>query len=690
MAAGEPNRLPGSPEPAGARLDSWKEIAAHFRRDVRTVQRWEKQEGLPVRRHVHQMRVSVYADRLELDTWWTNRQSRLEGEPFASADTIPISSVLGHRQIWGRAGAAVAIAAIAGTVAWLSRPAKVEPRAAIRVVPLTSYPGIEDFPSFSPDGKQVAFSWQQKKEDNFDIYVKTIGEDVPRRLTENPAEDLEPVWSPDGRRIAFLRAAGQFARFFKAKFELMVIPSSGGPQRKIADIHLEGPLRSHLAWTPDSKSLVVVDRLDTLAGPARHALFVISVADGQRRQIFDPPLRHFADSSPAISPDGRMLAFARLPGSAADSQIWLLELSNDFRARGEPKQLTLEKAAISNLAWTADGREIFYRAVRDGAAGLWRIFVNERKQARFVLNLPSGRHMGVAISRLGDRAAYTGGYEPLHLWEAKLAAGKAVNPVQFTSSTWGEANARFSPDGKRIAFGSSRSGTAEIWVSESDGSNPRQRTFLRGFSGTPRWSANGREIAFDSSASGNGDIWIVSAAGGTPPRRLTTDPATDDSPSWSRDGRWVYFASNRSGEFQVWQIPPGGGNAVQLTRNGGFGGFESPDGRFFYYAKGFQNASLWQVPVEGGEEVQLPIRAKESLDFDVTKKGIYFVPPGDQTLRFQLYTFAKGRTQTLGEIESGRCLGVSVSPDESRILFSASVGSPSNVDLMLAENLPQR
>ena len=101
--------------------------------------------------------------------------------------------------------------------------------AALEVVPLTSYAGSERSPSFSPDGNQVAFSWNGDKQDNFDIYVKQIGSADPERLTTDPAEDLSPAFSPDGRSIGFIRVSKERATF-------MIIPAIGGPERIVAEV----------------------------------------------------------------------------------------------------------------------------------------------------------------------------------------------------------------------------------------------------------------------------------------------------------------------------------------------------------------------------------------------------------------------------------------------------------------------
>ena len=145
---------------------------------------------------------------------------------------------------------------------------------------------------------------------------------------------------------------------------------------------------------------------------------------------------------------------------------------------------------------------------------------------------------------------------------------------------------------------SNRSGNWEIWVCDSDGSNPVQLTSFRGASVIfPRWSPDGGHIAFASDAEGDGEfhIWVTSANGGKP-RRMTTDPANDGNPSWSRDGQWIYFDSHRTGEQQVWKIPDGGGDAIQVTRDGGFAALESPDGKFIYYTKDLEGRAFGGFP----------------------------------------------------------------------------------------------
>ena len=136
------------------------------------------------------------------------------------------------------------------------------------------------------------------------------------------------------------------------------------------------------------------------------------------------------------------------------------------------------------------------------------------------------------------------------------------------SSTRDQMDQDISANGQKISFRTNRSGTFEIWICDSNGSNLSQLTSLGApNTGTPRWSPDGQQIAFDSRQEGHSDIYAINAEGGSP-HRLTTEPFENNVPSWSRDGRWIYFGSNRSGTEQIWKMPPQGGQAAQVTKQG--------------------------------------------------------------------------------------------------------------------------
>jgi len=260
-----------------------------------------------------------------------------------------------------------------------------------------------------------------------------------------------------------------------------------------------------------------------------------------------------------------------------------------------------------------------------------------------------------------------------------------------------DLSAQYSPDGKRVAFVSNRTGVLGIWVCDADGDNA-MLIFLspgRGL-GSPSWSPDGTRIAFDANLEGNMDIYVI-RANGSKPARLTTDPADDNIPSWSRDGNWVYFTSLRSGRRQVWKAPAGGGESLQVTKNGGFAAIESADGESLLYTNRIDKApmtgadppyipmALWKIQVSGEEESRvLPSVVRRA--FTPISNGIYFIPaPGsDGKYSIHFLSFATGKVKAVAPIPRPPFLGFSVSPDEHQILY-AQVDESSS-DLWLVEN----
>jgi Tol biopolymer transport system component len=562
-------------------------------------------------------------------------------------------------------------------------------------VPLTAYPGDEWQPSFSPDGNQVAFAWNGKNQDNFDIYAKLIGTDQPLRLTTDPAEDLYPAWSPDGRLIAFARSfqpavwAPRYPRKRADRHGIFLIPAIGGPERKLAEIAAPLPNgfpRRLLAWSPDGKWLVTSDR-SVRQEPA--SLFLLSVATGEMRRLTYPPAQTIGDVEPAFSADGRSLVFRRVL-TFGIGDLCLLALTAELVPKGEPRRLNSGNQLALSPTWIPHGREVIFASGQElsGGLSLWRVPVSGSAAPRR-LEFAGNRNDFPAVSRQG-RLAYTSISWDQNIWSLDLSdrGGKTGAPQRFIASTGINGSPQFSPDGRRISFLSNRSGNKELWICDQDGSNSMQLTSLRApIIGSPRWAPDGEQIIFDSNREGQYELYVVSASGGVP-QRLTTDPANDAVGRWSRDGRWIYFVSDRTGQGQVWKMPwpPSGreGEAVQVTRDGGYMAVESPDGRFLYFSKPGAMPSLWRIPLQGGEET-LVLESVMPAYFAVTKEGIYFSPNPDRERRsIQFLSFATGRASPILALDGWPDGGLSVSPDVRTLLF-AQIDQQGS-DLMLVDD----
>jgi Tol biopolymer transport system component len=255
------------------------------------------------------------------------------------------------------------------------------------------------------------------------------------------------------------------------------------------------------------------------------------------------------------------------------------------------------------------------------------------------------------------------------------------------ASTHGDYDAQYSPDGKKIAVTSIRSGNREIWISETDGSNPIQLTSFGGpLVGFKDWAPDSQSLVFHARPEGQSDIFVIGAGGG-PPARLTMDSANDMLPRFSSDGRSIYFSSDRSGRSEIWKMSADGGEATRITTGGGRSPMESPDGRTLYYAHINPEKGIWKMPVHGGEPVQVTGPIGPQAAFVVGAKGIWYAsaPPNRHMIHFHNFSTGKSRPVVVTDRQIG---GFSLSPDQRSIIFGTIDRTAS--DLMVVENFAVR
>jgi Tol biopolymer transport system component len=442
-----------------------------------------------------------------------------------------------------------------------------------------------------------------------------------------------------------------------------------------------------LAWTPDGKWLAATGRFSP-NDPSE--VWLLSPETGERRRLTVVGDGTIGDIGLSFSPDGRLLAFLRFVTHSV-GDVYLLPLDSRYAAASEAIRLTSEGLSVGGPAWSSDGTRIFYSSGGNlGYRTLRGLAIDPAHPERRVDPVPlaAGEHATLMASAR-NRLVYARQQRDTNIWRLPAStSGADVRPSRAIASTFDDHNPDYSPDGKKIAFNSTRSGSEEIWIAEADGSNATQMTSVGGAStANPRWSRDGRMILFNSRRTGSSDLYLLDVATRSL-RRLTEAPGTAIEPRWSRDGSWIYFGSTRSGRSEVWKIPAGGGQAVQVTRQGGRVAFESADRRWLYYSKDSQQpTSLWRVPLDGGEETKVLDGLSYGFNFAVTSRGIYLLalrgsPPAAS---IEFFDLATRKTKLLHVLDRPFWYGFALSPDESSILFSQidSQGS----DLMLVESL---
>lgn len=305
------------------------------------------------------------------------------------------------------------------------------------------------------------------------------------------------------------------------------------------------------------------------------------------------------DCEPVFSPDGKLVAFARVSHGGNRRDLFIIPVSG-----GRPRQITFGQSSESP-AWTENGREIVFSSQLGGLPSLWHVSASGGTP-RPVSGVGAVALMP-SIPRKGDQLAYQHVVSSESIWRLDLKDEKhsVGTPTRIISSRGINCRPDVSPDGTKIVFESDRLGYSDIWYCDSNGNNCAQLTSLHGTAGAPRWSADGHSVVFEFQSQGFYQIYIVEVPGGQPRFVPTLSGGDSGAPSWSRDGQWIYFYSNREkGPFQLWKVAAQGDSPLRVTKNGGVHGIESADGRVLFYSK-IEQPGLWMTPLDGGEEQQI-------------------------------------------------------------------------------------
>ncbi|HMD20845.1 MAG TPA: hypothetical protein VKH40_11010 [Alloacidobacterium sp.] len=662
---GEPS-LGSSPSerPIEDRLDSWKEIAAYVKRDVKTVQRWEKREGMPVHRHVHDKIGSVYASRAELDTWARRRNLRApENDGInnaTSADAVlqptstisPSTSRARWKLVLLLTVVAVALAIVA--ILWLRHTERFwrNPIADARFQTVTDFEGLEQGAAVSRDGHFVAFL--SDRDGPMDVWVTQVGSGEFHNLTHGSASELANLsirtlgFSPDGSLVTFwIRKPGSSNG---DEIGVWAVPTLGGEPRP----YLEGV--AEFDWSRDGSRLAY-----HTPGPG-DPLFV---SDGglrsAERPIFTAPPglhAHF----PLWSPDKSFIYFVQ--GSLPDKlDIWRIHPEG-----GTPERITSHNGRVTYPV-LLNRRTLMYLASDSDGSGPWLYSMDVELRIPHRLTSDLERYTSLAASADGRRLVVTRTTPDTTLWRLRIAdstaaASEAVRIPLTTSpgfsprlgpdyllyvsatgtgeSIWKLVNGKstelwhgegarvfggpaISPDGRHIAFSARQNRQTLLYLTQADGTNARVVTDSLDLQGSPAWSPDGRSITSAVADRGAPHLFRIPIDGRTP---VSFVPEYSVDPAWSPDGRFVVYSGPDIGTtFSIKAVTgeatPHPLPTLTSTRGARRVAF-LPGGRALVMLRGeIQHKNLWLIDLETGAERQLTNLAPEFdiQDFDISPDG---------------------------------------------------------------------
>ena len=500
------------------------------------------------------------------------------------------------------------------------------------VVPFSGAVGYENTPAFSPDGKTLAYSWNGGEGEALDIYVKLVGAGDPLQLTETEANEYYPAFSPDGTHIAFVRGN------YETTGEIIIVPSLGGAERTVARLFSGN---YSISFAPDGKSIAAIDTENSQKS-GQPAIYLINIETGERRRVTDPA-EFVGETTPRFSPDGKNIAFIR---KFREDENFPNQGKQDLfvvpAAGGEPRRITFDNVVINSLAWSADGKYIYFVPVHPPNQTILRRVSSEGGEQQIV-STGLNDITNIALSPDGKNLVLAEDIRHWNIWRV-LPDGQPGKP--FIVSNNNQIFPQFSPDDSRIVFQSDRTRTFQIWTADADGKNLRQITDSTAPCFAPRFSPDGAMIAFNCKNGDSQANFIVPVEGGTP-RRLSPEGVQEYFPIWSADGKFIYFISNRSGVRNAWKMNAHGtGEAVRITTDDTYRPTPAPDGKSVYFTKtGFDN-KFWRIPADGGTVEFLPDFTDAGFNnyWQITATGIYFIVNLSETEhQLKFYDFADGK-----------------------------------------------
>jgi Tol biopolymer transport system component len=660
---GEPSLgTPLSERPLEDRLDSWKEIASYLKRDVTTVQRWEKREGMPVHRHQHDRMGSVYALRAELDAWMRGRNLRIDqqnGDNAQSPDPPARQSPPATTSFPNRWRFVLALAAVAGALAigvglWLHKTEYFwrNPIADARFQTVTDFDGLEQAAAVSRDGHFVAFL--SDRDGHMDVWLTQAGSGEFHNLTHGGVSELvNPSirslgFSPDGSLVTFwVRRPGGPAG---GDIGVWAVPTLGGEPRP----YLDGV--AEFDWSHDGSRLAY-----HTPGPGDPMFVSDGSARPGDRPIFTAPAglhSHF----PLWAPDARFIYFVQ--GELPDKlDIWRIRPTG-----GAPERITSQVGRVTHPV-LLDRRTLMYLASGPDGSGPWLYSMDVERRIPHRLTSGFDRYTSLAASADGRRLVATRATPNGTLWRLRIADSPAdipeANRVPLTTSTgssprlgpnyllyvsatgtgesiWKLANGTsselwrgegaqvfggpaISADGGYVAFSVRQHGQTLLYVMQSDGTNARTLGSSLDLQGDPAWAPDGKSIMSAADDHGVTHLFRVPIDGGTPAvfvQEYSIDPA------WAPDGRFVVYSGPDIGTtFSVKAVTaeaaPYAMPALTLTRGARHLAF-LPGGRALVLLRGdIQHKDLWLIDLETGAERKLTNLAPEFdiRDFDISPDG---------------------------------------------------------------------
>lgn len=522
-------------------------------------------------------------ERRPADRWQSAGDMLARLEPYlgTSGETLaagaPGTRAGGRTALLAAGGVAVLALALGFLALRAERPAELRFG---RRVQLTLDPGLEIEPALSPDGRFVAYGAGTMP--SLEIRIRQLDGGTAIAVAEqSPRPQRFPTWSPDGGRIMFASPRG-----------IEIVSALGGPGRLIVpdrpdpnDTWGSTGILMPAGWSPDGKRIGFL-RTDTLWSQDLDGGDPRVLAHGGEMHSFawSPDGRWIA----CVRGNRQSRQPGFLFGNLGAAAIWLIPA-----AGGEPVAATDDKWYNASPVWGPDGHSLLFISNRAGGVDLYRVRLRPDGRAEGEPDrLTNGLNaQGITIAGNGRWIAWSDLMESSNIWSLPIPASPPASVRDATPVTTGNQvieSIDVSPDGRWLLFDSDRSGNQDIWRQPLAGGDPERLTDDDADEFWPQWSPDGREIAFHAFRGVRRHLFLIGADGGEA-RQITDGPDDERTPQWGADGKTLYYLHNFNGPANeiraVTRAADGAWSAPRtIFRGSTFPPVASPDGRSIAFA----------------------------------------------------------------------------------------------------------
>jgi Tol biopolymer transport system component len=574
-------------------------------------------------------------ERNPADRWQSaaDMAARLEPYVVSSGESTPApgpAAAFGRtrgRWIGLAIGSAVLVAAVVGAV--LLRPRTTPQLALGGRVQVTLDPGLEIEPAMSPDGQLVAYSAGTMNALEIRVRQRMGGAAlVVAARSERPQRF--PLWSPDGTQIMFDTPRGIEVVSALGGSTRLVVPDEHDP--RVDPWGSYGPLMP-AGWSPDGRRIAFVRR-DTLLirgldGGAERAL----TQDGEMHSFaWSPDGRWIA----CVRGNRQSRQPGFMFGNLGPTRIWLVPVDPG----GQPLPVTDDQWFNASPTWTPDSRTLLFLSDRAGGSELYQLRLAadgrpEGDPARLTNGL---RAQAVSLSTHGHWLAYADWTETSNVWSLSIPTAGPASIRQAEPVTFGNQiieSFDLSVDGKRMLFDSDRGGTMDLYRQSFGGGEPERLTQTPAAEFWPQWSPEEKEIAFHAFVDGSRRLFVMPSDGGSP--SAVTDTSEEARAAiWTLDGRSLFYLHNfnmPSAELRIISRSADGrwGQPRTVFRGNTYPPFASPDGRFVAFSS---NGAVY-LGTSSGDSVWALVPRSDSaapraayVAWSADSRTVYYLAPG--------------------------------------------------------------